>query len=203
MRKSALFLLLLLLGATPSFAQMEDRGGPGDFSTPPGTDSDPFGTPPSTAPDPGDRGGLDPCPPGSTAPDVNPGDRGGLGEPGTPGDRQLEQRELPPGSVPPNPPGSVPSDPPGSLPSNPPGSIPPNPQGSVPGDQGGSFGQPDPGNQDQFGQDQFGMTDCPPGTDRGGGLDQRDGLGGQPGQDIPGSERETPPPLLPPAGGVQ
>jgi len=185
MRKSALFLLLLLLGSTPLYAQ--DRG-QGDLGTPPGSlDSDPFGTPgspPPVTPDPGDRGGLDPCPPGSTTPDINPGDRGGLG------DRELDQRALPP-------PGSVPPSPPGSVPSNPPGGIPPNPKGSVPGDQGGSFGQPDAGNRDQFG-----MTDCPPsGTDRG-GFDQRGGLE-EPGQDVPGSERQTPPPLLPPAGGVQ
>lgn len=184
MRKYALFLLLLLLGATPLYAQTQDRGGPGDLGSPPGSsDSDPFGTP-STSPDPGDRGALDPCPPGSTPPDLNQGDRGGLG------DSELDQRSLPP-------PGSIPPNPPGSVPSNPPGSTPPNPQGSLPGDQGGSLGQPDAGNSDQFG-----MTDCPPsGTDRG-GLGQG-GLDSPSGQDLPGSERRTPPPLLPPSGGVQ
>lgn len=180
MKISALFLLLLLLGSTPVLAQMQERGGPGDFGSPPGS-SDPFGTPgtppPPTTPDPGDRGGLDPCPPGSTAPDLNQGDRGGSG------DSELDQRALPP---------------PGSVPPNPPGSIPPNPQGSIPGDQGGSFGQPDAGNRDQSG-----MTDCPPsGTDRR-GLNQGGGLDNPSGQDVPGSERQTPPPLLPPSGGVQ
>lgn len=190
MRKMALFLLLLLLGSTPLYAQTQDRGGSGDFGSPPGgSGSDPFGTPgtpPPTSPDLGGQGGTNPCPPGSTTPDLNQGDRGGLG------DSELDQRSLPP-------PGSVPPNPPGSIPSNPPGTIPPNPQGSLPGDQGGSFGQPDAGNQNQFG-----MTDCPPsGTDRG-GLNQGGGLGDNPsGQDLPGSERQTPPPLLPPSGGVQ
>lgn len=188
MKKTLFLLLLLLLGSTPVFAQMQEPGG-----TPQTPDSDQFGTPPPTTPDLGDRGGVDPCPPRSTTPDLNQGDRGGLG------DSELDQRALPPpGSVPPNPPGSIPPNPPGSIPPNPPGSIPQNPQGSVPGDQGGSFGRPDTGNRDQLG-----TTDCPPsGTDRG-GLNQGGGSDNPSGQEVPESEQQTPPPLLPPSGGVQ
>jgi hypothetical protein len=48
------------------------------------------------------------------------------------------------------------------------------------------------------------MTDCPPsGTDRGGSDQGGGGLDNPSGQDIPGSERQTPPPLLPPSGGAR
>ncbi|MBI3804520.1 MAG: hypothetical protein HY282_12245 [Nitrospirae bacterium] len=89
----------------------------------------------------------------------------------------------PPGAVPPNPQGSIPPNPQG-IPSNPPGSVPSMPGGTL-GDQGGAT---QPG-------DQLGMTNCAPsGTDRG-------GLSNRSGQDLPGSNRSTPPPLLPPSGG--
>lgn len=182
MRKSALFLLLFLLSSTPLFAQTQDQGGSNDLGSQPGIpDSNQPGLQSPAPPDFGGQGGSAPCPPGSTAPDLNRGDRGGLGE--------EQDRAIPNDRNPHTP---------GTLPPNSPGTVPPNPQGSgpnTPGDQGG-LNQPGSG-------DQFGMTDCPPsGTDRG-GSSQGGGLDNRSGQDVPGSERQTPPPLLPPSGGVQ
>lgn len=177
MKKYLLFSLIgMLLSATPLFAQMSDPGGSGGFN---GGAGAPDSNLPGTAPQTPHQGGPIPCPPGSTAPELNQGDRGGLQNPNsgggmTPGNPNIAP---PPGSVPPNPQGSVPQNPQGSVPNLP----------GTPGDQGGLT---QPG-------DQFGMTDCPPsGTDRG-------GLNNRSGQDLPGSDRATPPPLLPPSGGVQ
>lgn len=191
MRKSALFLLMFLLSSTPLFAQMQDRGGSGDFGGgQPGTpDLSQPGTPSPHPPDFGGQGGSTPCPPGSTAPDLNRGDRGGLGQDqdrAVPNDRNPQT----PGNLPPNSPGSVPSTPQGSIPQSPQGSVP-----NTPSDQGG-LNQPGSG-------DQFGMTDCPPNSTDRGGLNQGGGLDNRSGQDLPGSDRQTPPPLLPPAGGAQ
>lgn len=198
MKKGALFLLFFLIGATPTFAQMQDRGGTGGLDSQPGIpDSNQPGTPPESAPGLGDQGGVAPCPPGSTTPDLDQGDRGGLGQPdlgpAIPNDRNPHS----PGNLPPNSPGSVPPNPEGSVPPNPQGSV-PNTPGMSPGDQGGGPNQPGVGNQDQLG-----TNDCPPsGTDRG-GSNQGGGLDNRSGQDVPGSDRQTPPPLLPPSGGVQ
>ena len=195
MKKSALFLMLILLGATPLFAQTQNPGRPGDFGSPEIPDSNQPGAPPQTSPDQNNQGGSVPCPPGSMAPDPNQDGRGGLGQPNLDNAIPNDRNPHPPGTLPPNAPGSVPSNPEGSVPPNPEGSVPNTP---APGDQGGGLDQPGAG-------DQFGTTDCPPsGTDRGGGgMDQEDGLDNRSGQDLPGSERQTPPPLLPPAGGVQ
>jgi|GEM_PF-5811052 len=183
MRKSALFLLLFLFSATPLFAQTQGQGGLGN--QPGSPDLNQPGNQSPTSPDFGGQGGAVPCPPGSTAPDLNQGGRGGLGQPNLDNAVPNDRNPQTPGTLQPNSPGSVPP--------NPQGSVPPNPQGSIPnmGDQGGGLNQPGLGSGNQFG-----TTHCPPTGGDQGGLSQG-------GHDVPGSNRQTPPPLLPPSGGVQ
>jgi hypothetical protein len=174
-----LFLILLLLGTSPAWAQLSpdrDRNGTGlpNQNTP--------GTLPDLQTDPrfGDHGsgtGV-PCPPGPqntpTAPNAGDdfGDKGGLNQ----------DQSSPRGrhAVPP-----VPSDPDAGV------NTPQSRQGEKDGglSRGDDLNQPGVDKQNR--SDQFGMTDCPPGgSDRGAGPQQ---------DPLPGQEN-NPPVLLPPAG---
>ena len=173
-----LFLILFLLGTSPSWAQLSpdrDRSGTGlpNQNAP--------GTLPDLQTDPrfGDHGSGSgvPCPPGpQNAPKAgdNLGDKGG-------GMNQDQSSPRGRHAVPP-----VPSEPDAGV------NTPQSRQGEKDGglSRGDDLNQP--GLDKQNRSDQFGMTDCPPGgTDRGGGSNRQNPLPGQ---------ENNPPVLLPPAG---